>query len=303
MAADASARTTPWSVARTARRLLRIYQWPKNLLVLTPLVFALEMNRPGSALRALAAMAAFCLASSATYIFNDIRDLEQDRSHPTKCRRPLPAGEISVAFAAVLAVLLLAAAIGIGWWVRPGFLVPLCGYLLLTGSYTLLLKHVFLVDVIAVALGFVLRAMAGAVAINVVFSNWLMVCTLFLALLLSLGKRRTEIALLDEQAGAHRAVLDRYDTAYIDQLLLLVAGGALITYTIYTCSPEVVARVHTDKLYMTLPFVVYGLARYLWLIRETHHGADPSALLIRDWPTLATVGLWMAACVALLYWA
>jgi 4-hydroxybenzoate polyprenyltransferase len=290
------------SIARTAHRLLRVYQWPKNLLVLMPLVFALEMSRPGQVLRACAALAAFCLASSGTYIFNDIRDIEQDRGHPTKCRRPLAAGEISVALAAVLALFLIVAAVGVGWWVRPKFLVPLCGYLVLTASYTLLLKHVFLVDVISVALGFVIRAMAGAVAINVIFSNWLMVCTLFLALLLSLGKRRTEIALLDEQAAAHRAVLDRYDTAFIDQLLLLVAGGALITYTIYTCSPEVVARVHTDKLYMTLPFVLYGLARYLWLIRETHHGGDPSALLIRDWPTLVAVGLWMAACVGLLYW-
>jgi len=292
---------SPMSIAHTVRRLLRFYQWPKNLLVLMPLVFAQEMNRPGEALRALAALAAFCLASSGTYIFNDIRDLEQDRGHPIKRRRPLPAGEISVAVAAVLAVTLVSAAVGIGWWVRPKFLVPLLGYLALTTAYTLLLKHVFLLDVITVALGFVVRAMAGAVAINVVFSNWLMVCTLFLALLLSLGKRRTEIALLDEQAGAHRAVLDRYDTAFIDQLLLLVAGGALITYTIYTCSPEVVARVGTDKLYMTLPFVLYGLARYLWLIRETHHGGDPSALLLRDWPTLATVALWMAACVGLLY--
>ncbi len=287
---------------RTTRRLLRVYQWPKNLLVLMPIVFAQEMNRPGEVLLALAALAAFCLASSGAYIFNDIRDLEQDRGHPTKRRRPLPSGEISVAAAAVLAVLLVAGAGCLGWWVRPQFLAALGAYLVLTASYTLLLKHVFLVDVIAVALGFVIRAMAGAVAINVVFSNWLMVCTLFLALLLSLGKRRTEIALLDEQAGAHRAVLDRYDTAFIDQLLLLVAGGALITYTIYTCSPEVVARVGTDKLYMTLPFVLYGLARYLWLIRETHHGGDPSALLLRDWPTLATVALWMAACVGLLYW-
>ncbi len=292
----------PVFIARTMHRLFRFYQWPKNLLVLMPLIFAQELNRPGEVLRALAATAAFCLASSGAYIFNDIRDLKQDRGHPVKCRRPLPAGEVAVAVAAVLAVLLIAAALGVGWWVRPKFLAVLCGYLVLTASYTLVFKHVFLLDVIVVALGFVIRAMAGAIAINVVFSNWLMVCTLFLALLLSLGKRRTEIALLDEQAGAHRAVLDRYDTAFIDQLLLLVAGGALITYTIYTCSPEVVARVGTDKLYMTLPFVLYGLARYLWLIRETHHGGDPSALLLRDWPTLATVGLWMAACVGLLYW-
>ena len=292
----------PVSIARTTHRLLRLYQWPKNLLVLMPLVFAQEMTRPGEVARALAALAAFCLASSGAYIFNDIRDLDQDRAHPTKRRRPLAAGEVAAPLAAALAALLIAAAAGIAWWVRPGFLAALLGYLVLTASYTLLLKHVFLVDVITVALGFVIRAMAGAVAINVVFSNWLMVCTLFLALLLSLGKRRTEIALLDEEAGAHRAVLDHYDTAFIDQLLLLVAGGALITYTIYTCSPEVVARVGTDKLYMTLPFVLYGLARYLWLIRETHHGADPSALLLRDWPTLATVALWISACNAQLYW-
>ncbi|MBW7866409.1 MAG: decaprenyl-phosphate phosphoribosyltransferase [Candidatus Hydrogenedens sp.] len=282
-------------------RLLRVYQWPKNLLVLLPLLFAQEMGDLRADLRAFAAFAAFCLASSATYIINDLRDLEQDRQHPEKQFRPLASGQISPAPAVLLSLLLLGCAVLLGIVAGKGFLVALALYLALTLSYSFLLKHVFLVDVLAVSLGFVLRAMAGALAIDVTFSNWLVVCTLFLALFLSLGKRRHEIFLLERDAGAHRAVLEHYTIGYIDQLLLLVGGGALITYTIYTCSPEVVDRVGSDKMYMTLPFVVYGLARYLWLVREKEAGGDPSGMLLSDLPIAVSVALWVMACAAILY--
>jgi 4-hydroxybenzoate polyprenyltransferase len=284
----------------TMARLMRVYQWTKNALVLMPLVFAQQLMNFDAVARSFLAMLSFCLAASATYIYNDIRDLENDKRHPEKSLRPLPRGDISPAGAGLLGGLLLAASIGLALPLNSSFLWALLVYISLTVSYSLLLKNVFIVDVIVVALGFVVRAIAGAVAIEVVFSNWLIVCTLFLALFLALGKRRGEIVLLEGQARNHREVLHHYSTVFIDQMLLIVAGGALITFTIYTCSAEVVARIGTDKLYMTLPFVVYGLARYLWLVEHNGTG-DPSQVLLKDWPTCAAVLLWAVTCVAIIY--
>lgn len=281
-------------------RLLRVYQWTKNALVLMPLVFAQQLLNPEAVLRSLLAMYTFCLASSATYIINDLRDRKSDRSHPTKQNRPLASGAIKPLPAASFAMLLLCTALVQALYLDLSFLLALLGYLILTASYSFLLKDLFIVDVIAVASGFVIRAIAGAVVIHVVFSNWLIVCTLFLALFLGLGKRRGEIALLEGDAAAHREVLHHYTIAFIDKMLIIVAGGAMITFTIYTCSPEVVSRIGTDKLYMTLPFVIYGLARYLWLVEQNETG-DPSQVLLKDLPTCITVILWAITCAVIIY--
>ena len=283
-------------------QLLRVYQWSKNGLVLLPLVFAQQLGDPVSVIRSIIATFAFCLAASATYIINDLMDYEQDQQHPRKSLRPIPSGKISRIGALSIALLLLIAALGTGFGLNSRFLLALVFYLVMTFSYSVFLKKVFIVDVILVALGFVIRAIAGAVAIDVVFSNWLIVCTLFLALFLALGKRRGEIALLEKEARNHREVLHHYSIAFIDQMLVVVAGGALITFTIYTCSPEVVERLGTDKLYMTLPFVVYGLARYLWLIQRNETG-DPSLALLKDIPTCVAVVLWGLACILIIYTA
>ena len=281
-------------------RLMRVYQWTKNALVLMPLVFAQQLMNHGAVARRLLAMIAFCGADIATYIFNDILDLENDKRHPEKKNRPLPKGDIGRWQAIVLASFLLWVSVWLGFQLNSRFLLALLTYIVLTVSYSLILKNVFIVDVIVVALGFVIRAIAGAVAIEVVFSNWLIVCTLFLALFLALGKRRGEIVLLEDGARTHREVLHHYSTSFIDQMLLIVAGGALITFTIYTCSTEVVARIGTDKLYMTLPFVLYGLARYLWLVEKNGTG-DPSQVLLKDWPTCIAVLLWAGSCVVIIY--
>ncbi len=281
-------------------RLLRVYQWSKNALVLMPLVFAQQLLDSTAVMRSIIATAAFCLASSATYIVNDIRDLENDRSHPIKCNRPLPSSAVTLPAAGLIALILFGASLALAFGLSVPFLLALLSYLVLTLGYSMLLKNIFIVDIIIVAMGFVIRAIAGAVAIEVVFSNWLIVCTLFLALFLALGKRRGEIALLEDKARNHRVVLHHYSIVFIDQMLLIVAGGALITFTIYTCSPEVVERIGTDKLYMTLPFVVYGLARYLWLIQQNETG-DPSQVLLKDWPTCVTVVLWALTCGIIIY--
>lgn len=280
---------------------MRPYQWTKNLLVLAALVFAGELAHVDKALVSLAAFAAFCLAASATYIFNDLLDIESDREHPKKRHRPLASGALSIGSAWLLLVALFGASIAIAWSIRVEFLLALVAYVVLTLAYTLKLKHVMIVDVMAIALGFVIRAVAGALALNVPFSNWLVVCTLFLATFLGLSKRRQEIVLLEEGAHSHRQVLQHYTVHYLDQLILIMAGGTLITYTIYTCSPEVIQRLGTDKLYVTLPFVVYGLFRYLHLIHHETGGGDPSSTLVKDKPLLATVVLWAIACALLIY--
>jgi 4-hydroxybenzoate polyprenyltransferase len=280
---------------------MRPYQWTKNLLLFAALVFAGELAHMDKALVSLAAFAAFCLAASATYIFNDLLDIESDREHPKKRHRPLASGALSMGTAWFLLVALFAASITIAWSIRLEFLLALVAYVVLTLAYTLKLKHVMIIDVMTIALGFVIRAVAGALALNVPFSNWLVVCTLFLATFLGLSKRRQEILLLEEGAQSHRQVLQHYTVHYLDQLILVMAGGTLITYTIYTCSPDVIQRLGTDKLYVTLPFVVYGLFRYLHLIHHETGGGDPSSTLIKDRPLGATVVLWAIACAVLIY--
>jgi 4-hydroxybenzoate polyprenyltransferase len=289
------------SVIATCVAAMRPYQWTKNLLLFAALVFAGELGHPSQALVSLAAFAAFCLAASATYIFNDLLDIESDREHPKKRHRPLASGAMTPAAAWVLLVSLFGVAIAIAWAIRLEFLAALLAYVVLTLAYTLKLKHLMIIDVLAIALGFVVRAVAGALALNVPFSNWLVVCTLFLATFLGLSKRRQEILLLEEGAQSHRQVLQHYTVNYLDQLILIMASGTLITYTIYTCSPEVIQRLGTDKLYVTLPFVVYGLFRYLHLIHHETGGGDPSSTLIKDRPLGATVVLWALACALLIY--
>lgn len=282
-------------------RALRVYQWSKNLVVLAALIFAQQVFVPGQVFTAIAAFVAFCLASSATYLVNDIVDVEKDRAHPKKRARPIASGALPIPAAAGMAVALFAAAVLVAWWVRPAFTAALGAYILLTLSYSFALKNLIIIDVFAVAMGFVVRAMAGAIALDVAFSNWLVVCTLFLALFLALSKRRHELTLLEGDAAEHRIVLYHYSVHYLDQLILIVAGGTLITYTIYTCSPEVVEKFHTDKLYMTVPFVLYGLFRYLFLVHHKTGGGDPSRTLFTDVPLACTVALWAATSAYVIY--
>jgi len=282
-------------------KTLRVYQWPKNLLVFAALLFAEQLLIPHQVLRSLLAFAAFCAASSAMYIFNDLRDMEADRIHPAKRRRPLASGALSRRAGIALLAGCLALAVVLSALLGTKFLLIVFFYLALTSSYTLFLKYVLLVDVLVVAMGFVVRAIAGAIALDVAFSDWLVVCTLFLALFLGLSKRRHEIALLDDEAIRHREVLGQYNVPFLDSLNLIVAGATLITYTIYTCSPEVVERLGTDKMYLTLPFVVYGLFRYLYLVHVNHQGGDPSQLLLQDRSLGVAVILWGLACVGIIY--
>lgn len=283
-------------------KLLRVYQWTKNLLVFAGLVFAQQLGDTSQLIRSIEAFVAFCLASSAMYVLNDILDCEKDRAHPAKRNRPLASGLVKRGEALILFAVLFTGALLVGWRLGAPFLATIMGYLLITVLYTLKLKDLIILDVLIIAIGFVIRAMAGAIALSVSFSNWLVVCTLFLALFLGLSKRRNEITMLEEGAISHRAVLQHYNLPYVDSLLVIVASATLITYTIYTCSPEVVTRLGTDKLYLTLPFVVYGLFRYFFIVHIKTEGGDPSMVLIKDWPMGLTVFLWGVTCLIIIYW-
>ena len=287
---------------KTLFRALRVYQWSKNLLVFAALVFAQQLHVSGQAFRSLIAFGAFCAASSAMYLLNDIADVENDRVHPEKRTRPVASGAMSIPAAIVIAIILLIASGAFAFVLGERFALILAAYAALVGAYSLGLKRVVIVDVLVVSMGFVIRAMAGAIALDVSFSNWLAVCTMFMALFLGFSKRRHEINLLDHKALKHREVLGSYSVAYLDAVNVIVAGGAIITYTIYTCSTEVVQRLGTDKLYLTLPLVIYGLFRYLYLVHHDLDGGDPSSTLLKDRSLTITVALWGLACIGIIYW-
>ena len=280
---------------------LRVYQWPKNLVVFGALVFALELNHPAQIAKSVIAFFVMCAASSTVYLLNDLIDIDKDRAHPEKKNRPIASGALSVPVAIGLLLALGAGALAAAFALRTPFAGAVIAYLVLNLAYSFVFKNIMLVDVMAIAISFVIRGVAGALVLNVDFSNWLVVCTLFLALFLALGKRRREIGLLEEEAIKHREVLGHYSVPYLDALMIVLAATTLLAYTIYTCSPEVVERLHTDKLYVSLPFVVYGLFRYLYLVHHKSGGGDPSRTLVRDLPLLATVLLWGTTNVAIIY--
>ena len=291
-------------VRTTARGLfaaMRPRQWVKNLLVVAPLVFSRSLFERESLGHAVLAFALFCLVSSAGYLFNDITDLERDRAHPFKRLRPLAAGRVGTRTAAVVAALLAAAGLGGALLLGRGFALALGAYAAVSLSYTLLLKRLVILDVFAVAAGFVLRATAGALVIGVEVSGWLLVCTTLLALLVGFGKRRHELILLGEGAGGHRRVLEQYDRHFLDMMMAVSAGSAVMSYALYTESAETVERFGTRWLFATFPFVLYGVFRYLHLLYTGSRGGDPVETLLNDAPSLANALLWAATAVTVLY--
>jgi len=275
-------------------RSLRPEQWLKNGFVLAPLVFSGSLMDGQAVSRSLLAVAAFCAAASATYLVNDVLDRDADRGHPTKCRRPIASGAVSVGTALGAALILIiagaGAALALGGWIPA----VLGAYLVITLLYSTLLKQLVFVDVLVVALGFVLRVVGGAVAIDVPVSRWILLCAYLLALYLALGKRRSELVLLGEAAGSHRVVLGHYTLPMVDQAISVVLGATVLAYTLYTVAPDTVAKVGSEGLMATVPVVLYGLFRYLYLLHRHELGGSPTKALLTDRPLLACVLLWLA---------
>ncbi len=279
---------------------LRPEQWIKNGLVLAALVFSRRFQDPQAVARALLCLVSFVGLSSAVYLWNDVRDRDNDRAHPVKKDRPIASGALGAAAALVLAALLAAAALAAALSLSPAVLALALGYVLNNLLYTLWLRQQVILDVMSISAGFLLRAIAGAAAIGVEFSPWLLLCTLLLSLFLGLCKRRYEVVMLAEGARAHRRALGEYSIAFLDQAIGLVTASTLIAYSLYTLSSGVQSRLHSQELHWTIPIVLYGLFRYLYLVYHRQSGGDPSRLLVTDPPLLISIALWGLTVVALL---
>lgn len=282
-------------------RSLRPAQWAKNSFVLAPVVFAGDLAEPGALLRALAAFAAFCAASSAVYLVNDLRDREQDRHHPLKRHRPIAAGTLPAGVAAVAAVALAAGAVTGAIALARDFAAALVAYLVLQLLYTLWLKRVVILDALSIALGFVLRVFAGAAAVAVAVSPWLLLCTIFLALFLAFSKRRHELVLLADDAANQRGVLAQYSPAFLDQMINVVTASTVVCYALYAVAPETTAKHGGRSLLLTVPLVLFGIFRYLYLVYQRTDERNPTEAILRDAPFLINVALWGLTVLAIVY--
>jgi 4-hydroxybenzoate polyprenyltransferase len=281
--------------ARAAFAALRPRQWTKNALVFAGIVFAARTGDAGKWLEALAAFVTYCAASSAAYLLNDLRDVELDRLHPSKRLRPIARGELSERAAASIALALVAVAVVLASLLGIWSLALLLGFLVLQTAYSLVLKHVVLLDVSAIAGLFVIRAAAGAIAVHVHISPWLLACTALLALFLALAKRRAELVLVAAEATPGRPVLGGYSRVLLDRLVAGVAVATVLAYTAYTLTGG-----NSRWMAVTIPFVVFGIGRYVLLIRGRGAGEEPEEVLLRDLPLLAAIVVWAAACTAIL---
>lgn len=280
-------------------KTMRPRQWTKNLIIFLPLLFAGELGTGASELRSVAAFIAFCLISGCVYIVNDLVDEAQDRLHEKKCLRPIASGELPRPTAMAAAAVAGVAALGIAWMLGILFFVTSVGYMGLQGAYVFWTKHQVILDVMSIAIGFVLRAIAGATAIDVPGSPWLYLCAGLLALFLGFAKRRHELLLLHEGAACHRPVLGLYTEPLLDSILSSVTAATIVAYALYAFfSPT--AREHGD-LMLTVPFVAYGLFRYLYLVYKQGLGGSPEEVLLTDQPLIVAIILWLLASGALLY--
>ena len=285
---------------RALLKSMRPRQWTKNIIVYAALVFDQQFFNLDAFLRTTAGFILFCLVSSAVYIFNDLADVESDRQHPVKKNRPIASGKLPLPVAWTAGIALVAVSLPLGYILSPAFFVVLLVYFLLIVAYSLWLKHFAILDVLVIAAGFVLRVHAGVTLITVErFSPWLYVLTTLFALYIGFGKRRSELALLTHGAGAHRKVLDGYTLPLLDQYITIVSGTTIVVYALYTFFAPNVPANHTMML--TIPFVMYGIFRYLYLIQVTHAAGAPEEVLLSDRPLQATVVLWGLAVMAVFY--
>lgn len=285
---------------RLLLRTMRPKQWSKNIFIFAALVFDQKLFRPLLFGRTIAAFGLFCLISSAVYLINDLADIEKDRQHPVKRNRPLASGALPPRVAVVAAVLIIAVCIPLAYLLSPVFGAILLGYLLLMITYSFYLKNVVIADFLTVAAGFVLRVAAGAVVVQAErFSPWLYICMTLLAIFLAVGKRRHELLLLEGNANEHRAILDEYNIHLLDDIIVIVIAAVLVAYSFYTFSAPNLPPNHAMML--TIPFVLYGLFRYLYLIHVRNEGGAPEDIVVSDLPLIIDFGLWGGAVVVVMY--
>ena len=288
----------------TAANLLtsvRPGEWIKNTFVFAGLVFSRKLTDPAAVAASVSAFAIFCALAGAVYLINDVSDRDRDRQHPRKRERPIASDALSPTAALSTAAVLAALGLGAAWTMGPAFGAVATSYLALLGLYSGPLKHIVIIDVLTIAIGFVLRVAAGAVAVDVPMSHWLLVCTILLALFLGLSKRRHELTLLADGATGHRRILQEYSPYLLDQMIGVVTASTLMAYVFYAISEETAERFGTSLLGLTIPFPLYGIFRYLYLVHQREGGGSPAELLLNDRPLLACVALWGLAVVVIIY--
>jgi 4-hydroxybenzoate polyprenyltransferase len=284
---------------------MRPHQWTKNGVVFAGLIFSRNALDPHLALRSLIAFLVFCAVSSAGYLLNDIVDVDRDRLHPEKRKRPIASGAVARPVALTVAVLLYAVGLAVAWYLDRSFAGAVATYALLIIAYSLHLKRMVILDVLVIALGFVIRAIAGVevlweAAPTTEVSPWLLICTLFLALFLATGKRRQEIGMLEETAAEHRRTLSQYSPQLLDLMMGVMTAVTLVAYSTYTIAPGTMAK-HSPQLVYTVPFVVYGIFRYCYLVIERRQGGNPAEVLMTDVPIMVNVVLWLAVVGLIIY--
>jgi 4-hydroxybenzoate polyprenyltransferase len=282
--------------------MLRPKQWTKNLIIFAGVAFSQRAGMVSDVLRSGGAFAVFCVLSGAVYIINDLFDREADRRHPTKRHRPIASGAVASATAVSSALIAIIIGIAGAALLSRQFAICAGAYLILMLAYSMWLKHVVIIDLFCIAAGFVLRAVAGAVVIDVEISSWLLVCTILLSLFLGLSKRRHELVILNEQATEHRKILTEYSPTMLDQMISVVTSSTVVAYALYTLSPETVSKFNTHGLSLTIPFVLYGIFRYLYLVHRHDLGGSPERLLVEDKPLLIAVAAWALSAGVVIYY-
>ena len=291
----------PESHARLLLTAGRPHQWVKNFFVFAPLLFGRKLTDASAVWDVTIAFAAFCLLSSAVYIFNDWWDAADDRTHPEKRNRPISSGQLPVSTALIASATLVVVGVGLSFAVGARFAGIGLLYVALMAVYCVSLKRMIVLDAMTIAGGFVLRVVGGAVAVDVAATHWLIACTFLLALFLAFSKRRQELLSLDGQASEHREVLNQYSLRYLDSVINIVIGAAIVCYALYTVAPETVERFGTDGLVYGTVFVMYGMLRYLALINDRTKGGNPSKLLLTDLPLILTLIAWAIYNAAVIY--
>ncbi|OGF50734.1 MAG: phosphoribose diphosphate--decaprenyl-phosphate phosphoribosyltransferase [Candidatus Firestonebacteria bacterium RIFOXYA2_FULL_40_8] len=271
---------------------LRPKQWTKNFLIFAALIFSQKLNNPNCVTETIIGFLIFCIISGSIYTLNDIVDKEKDKLHPKKSKRPIASGKLPVSYAILSFIFFSVLGVVSAFNLETNFGWVAVIYIALQILYTFNLKNVVILDIFVIAIGFVLRVVAGAEIITVEVSSWLLVCTLFLSLFLALGKRRFELLKLDKKATSHRSSLKEYNVSLLDQMITVVTSATVVAYAIYTLSPETKQHFHTENLIYTLPFVLYGVFRYLYLIYQKETGGNPEEILVTDIPLIIDILLY-----------
>jgi len=280
---------------------IRPVQWIKNLFVFAGVIFSLSFTRFLPIAQSILAFVIFCLAASSVYIFNDLIDKKIDNVHPQKRKRPIAAGKLGTPVALFVSVVLAFIALFLSLLLNYSFLLTVFTYILIMVVYSLILKRIVIVDVIVISVGFVLRAMAGALAIDVAISPWLILTTFLLALFIGLSKRRYEITLLKEDATEHRNTLSHYSLSLLDQMIAVVTASTVVTYALYTMADATYIKFGTRFLGLTIPFVIYGIFRYLYLVHKREGGGSPEKTLLTDKPLLIDILLWGISAIVIVF--